>query len=196
MKRIFIMLAAGAATVGLAACGGVSGEAVSTQPTGTNAVASETPSPSATVETTTETTPAEETPTEEPSAEDATVKFGKAYTWENGVTATISAPKTYRSSGSGMGGEKFKYAVQFTVTLVNKSGKAFDPSMTNATVQSADVEGDEIFDSANGFEGSPDTKILNGRQSKFKVAFGVANPKDIVFEFSPGFEYDSAIWTK
>lgn len=195
-RNIFTALAAGAAVVGLAACGGVSGGAASSQPTGTNAVPSTT-APSSTapsVETET-TTPTEETPTEEPSAEDATITFGKAYTWENGVSATISAPKSYRT-GSGVGGEKFKYAVQFTVVIVNKSGKTFDPSMASATVQSADVEGDQIFDSGNGFGGTPDTKLLNGRQTKFKVAFGVTNPKDIVFEFSPGFEYNSAIWTK
>jgi len=193
MKRsIFIMLAAGAATVGLTACGGMSGETASTQPTGTNALPTATSSATVADETPTP------TPTEEPTAEeDATIKFGKAFTWENGVSTTVSAPKTYpRSGDSGMGGEKFKYAVQFTVTIVNKSGKTFDPSGTNASVQSGDVDGDEIFDSANGFSGSPDTKVLNGRQAKFKVAFGVANPKDIVFEFAPGFEYSSQIWTK
>jgi hypothetical protein len=187
-RSILTALAAGAAVIGLAACGGVSGEAASTQPTGTNAAPSSQPTtPAATEATAT---------TEEPTEDDTTVKFGKAYTWENGVSTTVSAPKSYNSSGSGMGGEKFKYAVQFTITIVNKSGKAFDPTGANATVQSADVEADEIFDSANGFSGAPDTKVLNGRQSKFKVAFGVTNPKDVVVEFSPGFEYNSAIWTK
>lgn len=194
MKRIFIMLAAGAAVAGLAGCGGVSGEVASTQPTGTNAAPEATTSPDAVDEIETSTPAAE--PTEEPTEENVTVKFGKTYTWENGVSATVSTPKTYKRSESGSGGEKFKYAVQFTITIVNKSGKTFEPSMATGSVQSSDVEADEIFDSANGFEGSPDTKLLNGRQSKYKVAFGVTNPKDIVFEFAPGFEYNSAIWTQ
>ena len=189
MNRIFILLAAGAATVGLAACGGVSGEAASTQPTGTNAVASETPSPAASE---TETT----APTEEPTAaEDAPIKFGKAFTWENGLSATVSAPKPYKPTDSAAGTEGFKYFVQFTVTVVNKTGAAFDPDATNHTVQSADVEGSRIFDASSSLD-TPSTKVLNGRQTKYKVAFGVTNPKDIVFEFAPGYEYNSAIWTK
>lgn len=188
-RTVLAALAAGTAVIGLAACGGVTGEVASSQPTGTNAL------PTATTPVATETT---EAPSEEPSEtpDDTTVAFGKTFTWENGVSATVSAPKSYRSSGNGIGGEKFKYAVIFTVTIVNKSGKAYDPSIASATVQSADAEGDQIFDSSNDLGGTPDTKVLNGRQTKFKMAFGVANPKDVVVEFSPGFEYNSAIWTK
>jgi hypothetical protein len=189
-RKITLALAAGAAIVSLAACGaGMTGEAATSQPTGTNAL------PSTTATSAPAEDPATETPTEEPTPEDVTLKFGKAFTWENGLSATVSAPKAYKSTDSGFGGDKFKYAVQFTVVIVNKTGKTFDPSMTTANVQSGDVEGEEIFDSANGFNGSPDTKVLNGRQTKFKVAFGVANPKDIVFEFAPGFEYSSQLWT-
>ncbi|MEV6268934.1 hypothetical protein AB0L64_17315 [Kribbella sp. NPDC051936] len=183
-RSIFTALAAGGVVIGLVACGGVAGNPASTQPTGTSAPPESTATSAPDSET--------PTPTDEPSTSDATVAFGKAFTWENGVSATVSAPKAYRRSDTGFGGESFKHAVQFTI--VNKSGKAFDPSTANATVQSGDVEGDEIFDSAHGINGSPDTKILDGRQARYKVAFGVSNPKDIVFEFTPGFEHDSAIW--
>jgi len=186
-RSILTALASGMVVIGLVACGGVAGNPANTQPTGTNAL----PESTATSATTSE-TPA---PTDEPSTSDTTVTFGKAFTWENGISATVSAPKAYRRSDTGFGGESFKHAVQFTITIVNRSGKAFDPSTATATVQSGDVEGDEIFDSAHGINGSPDTKILDGRQARYKVAFGVSNPKDIVFEFTPGFEYDSAIWT-
>lgn len=183
-----------AAVATLAGCGGTTGASNDNPPAGTN-----TPSATPTV-TVTETQPVVEEPTvteTETPVEDETVLFGRGYTWENNVTAIVSSPRTVKnSSDSGIGGEKFKYAVAFTIVIVNKSGKAFDPSSASATVQSNDVEGDQIFDSAAGYMGSPDTKVLNGRQTKYTIAFGVANPKDVVLELTPGFEYNSAIWTK
>jgi hypothetical protein len=189
-RKIFMALAAGAAVAGLAACGGVSGGASSTTPTGTNAL----PSTTASSEPADPTTPVDE-PTETETPEDTTVKFGRTFTWENGLSATISAPKPYKPTDTAAGTEGFKYFVQFTVTIVNKTGAPFDPDATNHTVQSADVEGSRIFDSSSSLD-TPSTKVLNGRQTKYKVAFGVTNPKDIVFEFAPGYEYNSAIWTK
>jgi hypothetical protein len=123
------------------------------------------------------------------------VTFGKAYTWEDGVSATVSVPKKYTPTDSAAGTEGFKHYVSFTITIVNKSGKPFDPTMVTHSVQSNDLEGSEVFDSAQLPE-QPQTKVLNGRQVKYKVAYAVANPKDIIFELAPGFEYNSAIWTK
>lgn len=189
MKRTAIAAVAVALAVLTGCSAGTEGKAVESVPTGSNATPAASDAPMA------EEALPTETQTTEP--QDETVKFGKSYTWENGVSATISAPKTLsRTGGSGVGGEKFKSAVSFTITIVNKSGKAFEPSVATVSVQSGDLEGDEIFDSAEGFEGSPSTKVLNGRQTKYKVGFGVSNPKDVIVEFSPGFEYNSAIWTK
>jgi hypothetical protein len=191
MKRISILAISSLSLVLLAACGGVTGEVASTQPTGTNAAPSSAPTSTPDVAV----TEPSETPTPTPT-DDGTVKFDKAYTWENGLSATVSAPKAYKPSDTASADGSFKYFVVFTVTLVNKTGKPFDPSMTQESVQSADVEGGQVFDSAKGIDGSLDTKILNGRQGKYRVVFGVANPKDVVFELTPSFEYDSTIFTK
>jgi hypothetical protein len=80
-------------------------------------------------------------------------------------------------------------------TIVNGAKEAFDPSSFYVTVQSANVEGKQLFDSGGGMEGAPSTKILPGREAKFSLAFGVTEPKDLVVQVRPGFKYNDAIWT-
>ena len=42
---------------------------------------------------------------------------------------------------------------------------------------------------------APSTTVLPGKKVKYDVAFGVANPADLVVEASPGFEYSDTIWS-
>lgn len=190
-KRIFIPIAALAAViVSLVGCSATTGEPAATTPTGVNAP-EEIPGPEATPEP----VPTSETETPEPEPQDATVKFGKAYTWENGVSASVSVPKAYKPKQYAAGTEGFKHFVVFTVVVINKSGTTFDPALITESVQSNDAEGSKIYDTMTMDE-DLGTKILNGRQGKYRLAFGVANPKDIILEWSPGFEYNSAIWTR
>lgn len=120
---------------------------------------------------------------ESSDAQDTVAKFGKAYVYEDGLSVTVSAPKKYTPSEYAAGTDNFKHFVIFEVRIVNKTGKTWDPSLFTATVQSSNEEGDEVFDGDLG--DSPQTKLLNGREAKFKVAFGVADPKDIVMEVNP-----------
>jgi hypothetical protein len=193
MNTRTIASAALAATLLTTAACSTPGKVADKTPTGVNA-------PSAVVSTydpginTPPTQPTEPEPTAT-STDPATIAFGKTFEWENHLSVTVSAPKPFTPSDTAFGGEAFKSAVQFTIVLVNKSGKPFDASMVYTSVQSNDVEADEIYDSAKGFNGAPETKVLNNRQAKFRVAFGVANPKDIVFELTPGGENVSTLWT-
>ncbi len=109
--------------------------------------------------------------------------FGKAYVYEDGLSLTVSAPRSYRPTEYAAGTDGFKTFVSFKVRLVNKTGKPWDPSLFNATVQSGNKEGSQVFD--NGLQDAPQTKLLNGREAEFTMAFGVANPKDIVMEVNP-----------
>lgn len=165
----------------VAGCSSAGGAANSSPPTGSNApsVSSSEAAPAA---------------SETTKADDGTVAFGTAFTWEDGLTATVSKPKAYKPSETAAGVKGKKHVV-VTVTLVNKTGKTFDPSLVTMTMQSGDDEASEIYDTGNGIEGSPSTKLLNGRQAKFKAAFSVANPADLVLELAPDFEHDSALWT-
>ncbi|MCI1748852.1 MAG: hypothetical protein LKI24_12670 [Acidipropionibacterium sp.] len=117
------------------------------------------------------------------TATDTVAKFGSAYVYQDGLSVTVSAPKAFEPSEYAAGTDNFKHFVSFEVRIVNKTGKPWDPSLFSATVQSDNEEGEEVFD--DGLEGAPQTKLLNGRETKFAVAYGVANPKDIVMEVNP-----------
>ncbi len=120
--------------------------------------------------------------------------FGQTYPWEDGLSVSVSAgasftPSEYASS------DKAPAYLMFVITITNNTGATFDPSMFYATAQSADAEADEVYDTDSGLKGSPSTKLLNGRTSTFNVGFGVKDPKDVVMEVQPGFEYESVIFT-
>lgn len=83
----------------------------------------------------------------------------------------------------------------FDVTIVNGSEETYDPAFFLASMQSGNTEAEEIFDSENGFEGSPSTSLLPGREAEFRIGFGVSDPDDLVMEVAPGFEYDAAVFT-
>jgi hypothetical protein len=134
-----------------------------------------------TVPTPTVPTPSVPTPSMRPEQE--TRSFGKAYTWDDGVTVTVGKPKSFRPSEYAAV-EKGKLYVKFTVTVVNKSNKPVDLGLTYISVQSKNQEADEVFDSGSGLKGPPDTKVLKGRVSEFDVGFGVADPKDVVMEIA------------
>jgi hypothetical protein len=143
--------------------------------------------------TATEQTGATET-TDTGSADD-TAKFGSAYTWTDGMKVKISKPADFKPGEYAAGTDNFDAFVVFTITITNGSKKKYDPSLFYMTVQSGDQEGDAVFDSEKGVGGTPNTAVLPGRSVSFKQAFGVKDPKDNVDEVSPGFDYDSAIFT-
>lgn len=131
---------------------------------------------------------------ETPEAPPKNPKFGQTYTWENGLAVTVSTPKPFKPSEYAAA-EKATAYLEWTVTIVNGTKDNYDPSLFSTTLQSANTEASEVFDMENGFEGSPSTTLLPGRESKFKIGYGVQDPKDLVLEVTPGFEYESAIFT-
>lgn len=189
---------AGALAVSLTGCATTAPVASSeTAPHGTNApTVSDPPAPTAAEAAmpNEEETPSESpAPDPEPSEVDMNVKFGQTMTWKDRLSVTVSKPTSFTPSEWASGGEKAKHHVKFTVTIVNKTGRTFDPSMFTATLQSGNAEADAVFD--DGLEGGPMTKLLNGREVKFQIGFGANKPKDLVLEVAPSFEHDSAIFT-
>jgi hypothetical protein len=178
MRKILPLVAVAAFT--LAGCG-TSGEVSDKAAAGVNRPA--------------DTTSAEQAASESP-ATPANPKFGEIYKYDDGLTVTISAPQPYTPSDSAFIGSSAPAAfVAFDVTVVNGTQANFDPSMFSVSLQSTNVEQEEIFDSANSVGGSPSTAILPGRESVFKVAFGATDPNDLVMQVSPSFEHDSVIFT-
>jgi hypothetical protein len=125
--------------------------------------------------------PASTEPTDSRKPEQEPLAFGKSYTWEDGITLTVGKPKKFKPSEYAAA-KKAKGYLKFTVTVVNKSDKPLDLGLTYITVQSSNKEAEEIFDSENDLDSTPDTKVLKGRESEFDVGFGVANTKDVVME--------------
>ncbi|KRB73212.1 hypothetical protein ASE01_20865 [Nocardioides sp. Root190] len=136
----------------------------------------------------------EEEPTEaETSEAPENPAFGTAFTWENGLSVTVSKTKPFKPSDSAMAGKGTH--ISFTITVVNGTGANYDPSCDSFSLQSGNEEAEQIFDSAKGLEGSPSTTLLDGREAKYQVGFSVTDPNDLVFEFSPcDYELSAAIF--
>jgi hypothetical protein len=132
--------------------------------------------------------------TEEPAPEDTEFKFGESVKFDDGLSVTISKPKAFKPSQYAAFDKEPAY-VRITITVVNKTGATYDPSAFYATLQSANVEATSVYDSDKKIEGGPQTKLLKNREAKWDLGFGVKNPKDLVLEVTPGFEYNSVIFT-
>ena len=170
----------------LSACGAGTQAKPGGDATGTNRPSSSSSSSSTPVEIETE---------EEPAPQDTELTFGESATFDDGLVLNVSKPKVFKPSEYAAT-DKAKAYVKFTITLVNKTDATFDPAMVYATVQSANVEASTVYDSENGLDGGPNTKLLKGREAKWQVAFGVEDPKDLVMEINPGaFDYADILYT-
>ena len=138
--------------------------------------------------------PPTDTPTAIPTATDTVSHFGSSgYTWEDGLLVTVSAPVEFTPSESAAGGKGLA-AVKFTVTITNNTSKSYDPAMFTTSAQSGTQEADSIYDIDNNLGGSPHTALLPGRTVTFDVGFGVSDPKDVVLQVTPGFDYTPAMF--
>lgn len=111
-------------------------------------------------------------------------KFGQTYTWPGGLSVRVSRPKPFAPSEYASFDKAPNYR-EFEITLINKTGAKVDGSIVYLTVQSGDQEMTEVFDSEKGLNGTPSTPLLDGRQARWRTAFGVKNPRDIVLQFNP-----------
>ena len=182
------------AALALAACGGTGG-GKSVAQTGSNRPAETTSSVEPEPDSSEMGSPSEESP-DTTEDQDVELKFGETFTWEDGLSVMVGKPVKVSRSEWASGGENSKYILAFPVTLVNKTGKRFDPTGFSSTLQSGNEEGDPVFDTEKGLNDTPTTTLLNGREAKFKLAYGVNSKTDIVLEVSPDFgEHTSVIYT-
>ena len=182
MKKILVAIAAVAL---LSACGTAAKPGTSAPTAGSNR-------PAATAAETT--APAPEVTTDAPTVDpNEPVSFGTTKTYEDGLSVTVSKGTSFTPSENAMA-DKAKAHLKYTITVVNGTGKVFDPSMFHASVQSSNIEGSQVFDSGGGLAGSPSTKLLKGREAKFTIGFGVEDSKDVVMEVTPSFEHKSVLF--
>jgi hypothetical protein len=134
-------------------------------------------------DTTKETAPEPEVP-----LTDAGVfEFGQTASWGDGtVEMTLSAPREH-TLGEFDDPEfySFEQYVEFDVTLTNTGDEVYDPSMSGVLGMSGESSAEEItYD-------YPQTPLLPGDSVTWVAAFAVADPADLVFEVSPGLEYQA-----
>ena len=165
------------ATLSLAACTSVPAQPVDSAPAGSNQPAQ------------TSSTPSANTPKEGVAA------FGSSYTWEDGLSLTLGTPEPYTPSEYAYTGSQFTDFVVVDVRLVNNTGSPWDPALTHASAQSSNQEGDQVFDSAK-LPDQPRTTLLDGREATYKMAFAVADPSDLVLEFTPDWGHASVIFQR
>lgn len=132
-------------------------------------------------------------PTPTPTEPGGVAKFGKTYTWTDGLSVTVSAPAPYTPSQYAAGVTKGVPNVVVGITIVNKTKAPFDPVLFHVTAQSGNEEAKKIFDTNVGT--TPTTKVLPGREVTFKMAFSAPAPNDMVLEVTPSFDHDSVIYT-
>lgn len=207
MKSTTVAVAAAAVALALSGCSALAESAPADESSGSNATVTET------VEATAEATPeaeaaagAEEADSQTPAdnqtdeaaeEDDGTHKFGETAAYDDGLSVTVSKPTDFTPSGSASGHEGFPSSVQFTVKVVNKTGAPFDPTLMFLSMQSGNTEAGQIFDFGKGMEGSPNTTVLDGRETTFPVAFGVQDPSDLVLEVNTGdWSKDATIFVK
>lgn len=128
------------------------------------------------------------------SSADKTLTFGEAFTWDDGITVKVGPPQSYKPTQYASAPRAASF-VAFDVTLVNKTGKPFDPNLLYMTLQSGNRQASQVFDSGK-LPDPPSTTLLDGREAKWRVAWGVKAPQDLVMELSPdaGIEHKPAIW--
>jgi hypothetical protein len=177
-----------AASVSLltAACGSTQ-EAITSAPQETSVMAPSEQAP--TTEAPPVETPAETTP------ESHAYAFGETVSFDDGMHVTIDQPKAFKPSEYAAGTEGYTHFVKFRVTIDNRSGKTFDPTMAMTSVMSGDTQGSEVYDSDRNLGGGPTTKLLNGRKVTYTVGFGVEDPKDIVVQFDLSFDHETAMYS-
>lgn len=191
MNRIHLTAAAlittSAAVAALTGCATTTATPAASIPAGSN-------HPTTSTSVVADTQPSTSSPMATSTPGNGTAAFGRAYTWDDGLSVTIAAPQPYTPSQSAAGVVAGQTAVALQITVVNGTSAPFDPVLFTVSAQSGNTEASKIYDSAKNIGGGPSTKVLAGRETTYKVAFSVADPKDLIVEFSPDFTHRSVLF--
>ena len=122
--------------------------------------------------------------------------FGDVLEYDDGLVVTVGAPQDYTPSDTAyVDGPAPAAFVAFDVTIVNGTGRDFEPIGFLLTLQSGSTEESQVFDTERGLDGTPYTTLLPGREVSFRVGFGASVPDDLVLEVTPGFDYEPVVYT-
>ena len=137
-----------------------------------------------------------EQPSPGPSENLDNVAFGDAVTYADGVSISVSAPAEFVPSEYAAGADQGANVV-FQLTITNGSDENLNP-VTYSRVASGGIEASAIFDSGNSMGDiglGPTTVILPGGTITWLEAYSLTDPSSIVFQISPSFDYQDAVFT-
>ncbi len=133
-------------------------------------------------------------PSPEPNEDASLLTFGETYTYEDGVSITVGDPVEFTPVGPYI--EPANAYIYVPVTIVNNGSARVDPTLGYASVQSTNVEASYVYETETLGDG-PSTDVLPGRETAFRLGFGVADPADIVLEIAPNAaDYQTVIFTR
>lgn len=98
--------------------------------------------------------------------------FGSAIALDNGVSLTISAPKTFTPGTFASNYLPGQAANSFDVTLKNGGTTPIDPTTISLAASSGANTCTDVLDGDNGVTGAPTDPIAAGATSTFKFAIG------------------------
>ncbi|MET9896158.1 hypothetical protein ABZZ47_39415 [Streptomyces sp. NPDC006465] len=186
MRKTAALIAMIIAAAALAACG-------DNTPTRATATVTRTVTATPATEPPAVTSPPNADPATKPS--DGTLALTDTAIYENNVHVSLSGIS--RAVSSGTASPSNTPYVGFTLKVTNGSSKIMDLSLLSIRCQYGSVakQGHEIFDSAQGLEGTPSTHLRAGRSITAKFGCELPrNEKYIQIEVQPSFESRTAIF--
>ncbi len=123
--------------------------------------------------------PTEVAPTLPPSAGK---KFGESFSWDDGVTVTISKPRTYKPTEDVMFQDKVSQTfIVMDVVLKNGSKEALPSDQFFLRAKTGSREAMQVMDRGAGVT-QPKDIVQPGKEATWKIAFGVDSGQPFVLD--------------
>lgn len=139
-----------------------------------------------------------EDPTQTPPMPVFTEEFGATYTWDSGISISISEPAPYTPTEFAAGVVEGQQNLAFKIVLTNNSDEPFE-WFGQESLASGGQEASAIFDGSHSEFGdvgsAPMTSVLPGQTIEWFVGYSVLDPSSLTFEITPDVLYDNAIFT-
>lgn len=120
-----------------------------------------------------------------------TKAFGSTFTWDDGTSVTVTAPKPFKPSAMALEiqqKKELKDYVIMDVTVKNGTKAALNPMMVNIQATTGESDAEAIFDSEQGVD-LPSADIMPGQSKKWKAAFAREKGKAFVVQVSNNSTY-------
>lgn len=101
------------------------------------------------------------------------VQFGSAYRFSEGVTVSVSSPRSFRPSDAAY--PHSERAVAFEIAVRNEGHQPYRLSGLSAIATVDGIQAKQVLDAVQGFSGNADAgkDVLPGRDVRFTVAFAM-----------------------